>query len=111
MSKARTLNPYDMEERINELEEDVTSNKAALNKIAVNSCTLTYYDVNSLRGEVTIPEGFAIENAFVSVPRYDAVTAKAKLFTHVAAGNTLVLLGTNFTSGDSVTVKVAWMKA
>ncbi len=104
MSKARTLNPYDMEERIHQLEE--TSNK-----IAVNSCTLTFYDVNSLRGKVTIPEGFAIEDAFVSIPRYDAVTAKAKLFTHVAIGNTLVLLGANFTSGDSVTVKVAWMKA
>lgn len=93
------------------MSDGVTSVEDALNKIVVNSCTLTYYDANSLRGTATIPAGFTINDAFISTPRYDSYTIKGRLFTFVAAGNLIVLLGSNFVSGDTVTVKVAWMKA
>jgi hypothetical protein len=93
------------------MSDGVTSVEDAINKIVVNSCTLTYYDANSLRGTATIPAGFTIADAFISTPRYDGYTVKGRLFTFVAEGNLIVLLGSNFVSGDTVTVKVAWIKA
>lgn len=44
MSKPRTLNPYDMEERINKLEGDVTSNKAVIDNLTTTVVNVTLSD-------------------------------------------------------------------
>ena len=108
MSKARTLNPYDMEERINKLEEDDTSNKAAID--AVSATMVKGYHASNgtstVTKLVTLTDGF--QQLLVSL--LISGTRTVYLVSHYATGSAGTVAENIFTTPNATPIDIAATK-
>ena len=86
-----------------------TSTIKKVNEPVISTVTLSYNSANDLRNEnVTVPTGKSIDNITVCPLTYTGLHVQVQRY-YVTGTKSLIAVGSGFSVGDSINVKVAWL--